>query len=173
MKYKLLVENFRKFVSEAEEDDFLGDDDMDIDIPEPTAPRAPVTRAALDAAEAERQQSADALATKRASIAAKDQAEMDAALPDDTTGLDMPGQQSASAHQRVQQAYIAARRSLGREGTESMGIAKAMTMLADDPKAIERLKMLVTGDESTGYKFIDATKPKDTSVPQPPGTYRR
>ena len=116
MKYKLLVENFRKFVSEAEEDDFLGGDDLDID---------------------------------------------------------MPGQQTASAHQRVQQAYIAARRSLGREGTESMGIAKAMTMLADDPKAIEMLKMLVTGDESTGYKFIDATKPKDTSVPQPPGTYRR
>ena len=173
MKYKLLVENFRKFVSEAEEDDFLGDDDMDIDIPEPTAPRAPVTRAALDAAEAERQQKASALATKRAAIADKDQAEMDAAFPEDTTGLDMPGQQTVSAQQRVQQAYIAARRSLGREGTESTGIARAMTMLADDPKALERLKMLVTGDESTGYKFIDATKPKDTSMPQPPGTYRR
>ena len=173
MKYKLLVENFRKFVSEAEEDDFLGDDDMDIDIPEPTAPRAPVTRAALDAAEAERQQKASALAAKRAAIADKDQAEMDAAFPEDTTGLDMPGQQAVSAQQRVQQAYIAARRSLGREGTESTGIARAMTMLADDPKALETLKTMISGDEDTGYRFVDVAKPEDSSVPQPPGTYRR
>lgn len=173
MKYKLLVENFRKFVSEAEEDDFLGDDDMDIDIPEPTAPRTPVTRAALDAAETERQQKASALAAKRAATAAKDQAEMDAAFPDDTTGLGMPGQQTVSAEQRVRQAYVAARRSLGRDATESMGIAKAMTMLADDPKALETLKTMISGDEDTGYRFVDVVKPEDSSVPQPPGTYRR
>ena len=65
----------------------------------------------------------------------------------------------------MRQAYVAARRSLGRDATESMGIAKAMTMLADDPKALEALKAMVSGDEDTGYRFVDVAKPQPTTNP--------
>ena len=165
---KLIFESFRKFTNEAEEDGsitFDDDDDFDIDIPEPSEPREPVTRAALDAAEAEREQKAAELAARRAARASKRQAEMDAAFPDDDNDGTLPDEQAASPQQKVQRAYIAARRSLGREGTESSGIARAMTMLADDPAALEALKAMVSGDEDTGYRFVDVAKPQPTTNP--------
>ena len=168
---KLIFESFRKFTNEAERDDFLSDDDdFDIDIPEPSAPRAPVTRAALDAAEAEREQKAAELADKRKAIAGRERAEMDAAFPDKPLGT-LPDEQAASPQQRVQREYLNARRSGA--GDESSGIARAMMDLQGDEEALNVFKAMVSGDETSGYSFVRKTRPQDRSAPQPRGTYSR
>mgnify|MGYP003629134752 CR=1 FL=1 len=174
---KLIFENFRKFVSEAEGDDFLpDDDDMDVDIPQAMArpnnrSQAQHTAAAAAAATARDQQTAQ-VADRRAALASKKRAEMDAAFPEDSTGLDMPDQQTASPQQRIQRTYLNARRSGA--GDESSGIARAMMDLQGDEEALTVFKSMISGDETTGYSFVRKPKPQDQSVAQPGrGTYKR
>ena len=97
---------------------------------------------------------------------------MDAAFPEDSTGLDMPGQQTASPQQRIQRTYLNARRSGA--GDESSGIARAMMDLQGDEEALTVFKSMISGDETTGYSFVRKPKPQDQSVAQPGrGTYKR
>ena len=167
--HKLIFENFRKFVNEGEEED------ADIVIPEPTA--APPKRtqaqhsAAAAAAETGRDQQAADLAAKRAARASREQAEMGAAFPEeDPTAFDIPAQQT-SPQQRVQQAYISARKS-GKADGMSSGIALAMADLKNDPEALDTLTSMVSGDPASGYKFVGKGRPQDQSVPGMP-TRRR
>ena len=95
---------------------------------------------------------------------------MDAAFPE-TTGPDIPRQQTASPQQRVQRAYLNARRSGA--GDESSGIARAMMDLQGDEEALNVFKAMVSGDETSGYSFVRKTRPQDRSAPQPRGTYSR
>ena len=171
---KLIFESFRKFTNEAEGDGSITfDDDEDIDIPQATArpnrSQAQHTAAAAAATTARDQQAAQ-VAARRAARASKEQAEMDAAFPE-TTGPDIPRQQTASPQQRVQRAYLNARRSGA--GDESSGIARAMMDLQGDEEALNVFKAMVSGDETSGYSFVRKTRPQDRSAPQPRGTYSR
>jgi len=171
---KLIFESFRKFTNEAEGDGSITfDDDEDIDIPQATArpnrSQAQHTAAAAAATTARDQQAAQ-VAARRAARASKEQAEMDAAFPE-TTGPDIPRQQTASPQQRVQRAYLNARRSGA--GDESSGIARAMMDLQGDEEALNVFKAMVSGDETSGYSFVRKTKPQALPGGPPRGTYSR